>query len=669
MSFYSLTSSHATAACVAASAAAASSPDVPIVPSNWSTEKVTTLLESLLSRWGRGATGPNSEGTDISAFERQCQFVTQMCTVPAYFNDIGQRDYFGGVDAALLVKVVQSMGLTSTGEEREDKLVIWNAVTKMKQEGLKGAVETRLKAYLRDLDADSTTDEKQQVKAALLPFLTDSFVSKYVPSTTSKVVFITLYGLFVPSDQKMRLGRASLPATIAKAHDQFNQHLGLKSGSDSGSGSGSGSSISDEKEEVTVEEESKDKTNESEADGYAPELPHTSTAPKKKVKPKGDALVGLLASLTSRLEDMEKRWQALPVSVSVSASKPRPRPKPTCVSANDSGLDNDNDDEGLLERVPVTVTPSKQKVVRTIAFDGFGSAADVQRQCQVSGQPNKTGLLEGLRTASGHAAAVSGNAPLTPSSVKRSAATASRSAVSLNDSDDEEGGDLERQVSSSVSVENVHEHLFSGAVAANKSISTTVITRANGFSSYIQYTKQTLSQQMTNARNTHELERLALILDALDRDGFGVDGNGVPSYVFELVSRMYVGIEAADVSNDYTIIDGLVGQQRVALPIDIIQLINKSRLQTKKLSTKTAYIDADDGQHSTRRGSGGFQYSSGRGRGRGGAGNRAISGRGGGGGSGSGTNAAGAGAAGRGGSHNNRGGAGHGQTGRTTHQE
>jgi hypothetical protein len=100
--------------------------------------------------------------------------------------------------------------------------------------------------------------------------------------------------------------------------------------------------------------------------------------------------------------------------------------------------------------------------------------------------------------------------------------------------------------------------------------------------------------RIKNARNGHEMERLAMILDALKRDGYDVNGSGAPTYVFELVSRMYFGVEAADVSSDYGIIDNLIGTQRVALPVDIISLINKSRLQGAKLAKH--YVD--DGERS-----------------------------------------------------------------------
>ncbi len=147
----------------------------------------------------------------------------------------------------------------------------------------------------------------------------------------------------------------------------------------------------------------------------------------------------------------------------------------------------------------------------------------------------------------------------------------------------------------------------------------------------MQYTRQTLTTKISNSRNGHELERLSMVLDALHSEGADVDANGMPTFVFELVSRMFIGVEAADVSNDYTIIDGLIGTQRVALPIDVIQLINKSRLQSKKIQYRTGSVDGED--CSSRRASrGGFNYSFGRGRGgwNSGYGNRAGAGAGGG---------------------------------------
>jgi hypothetical protein len=117
-----------------------------------------------------------------------------------------------------------------------------------------------------------------------------------------------------------------------------------------------------------------------------------------------------------------------------------------------------------------------------------------------------------------------------------------------------------------------------------------------------------LAVKVNTPRNAHELERLAMILDGLDRDHFSLDARGSPTYVFELISRMMIGLEAADVSYDYDILDGLIGQQRAALPIDIITRINKGRLQARKLATKSAYID-DDSQKRSRRSNSEFQYS------------------------------------------------------------
>ena len=116
-----------------------------------------------------------------------------------------------------------------------------------------------------------------------------------------------------------------------------------------------------------------------------------------------------------------------------------------------------------------------------------------------------------------------------------------------------------------------------------------------------------------------------MLCDALH--GIGI-GNNVPSiftkhHIYEIISRIIVGLQIADRNGTYDTLEGLIGQQKFALPVSIISQLNKARLQGKKLESRKVLDTSSssssggtfDRTHQNNKSNNSFSYNNQRGRG------------------------------------------------------
>ena len=122
---------------------------------------------------------------------------------------------------------------------------------------------------------------------------------------------------------------------------------------------------------------------------------------------------------------------------------------------------------------------------------------------------------------------------------------------------------------------------FATAINPEFSFAANLQRDASVYASYTQYCYQKIHDQIGAARTYHELLRWALMLDELT-----ADGTPVTSPVFELAARVFAGLTLADASDDFTIVDNVLGEQQHSMPLNVVASINKARLQSQKLSKR-----------------------------------------------------------------------------------
>ena len=139
---------------------------------------------------------------------------------------------------------------------------------------------------------------------------------------------------------------------------------------------------------------------------------------------------------------------------------------------------------------------------------------------------------------------------------------------------------------------NTNVYMY-GCLVSEESFASILQKEIDSYASHEQYFKQELSHKIHSKQIKHEINRLVMLCDALH--GIGI-GNNVPSiytkhHIYEIIARIIVGLQIADENGTYDILEGLIGQQKFALPVSIISQLNKARLQGKKLESKRV-IDA-----------------------------------------------------------------------------
>ena len=147
---------------------------------------------------------------------------------------------------------------------------------------------------------------------------------------------------------------------------------------------------------------------------------------------------------------------------------------------------------------------------------------------------------------------------------------------------------------------NIHDHdnnsdgtfdtnlYMNGCLVCEESFASILQKEVRSYASHEQYYRQELMNKINSKQISYEIGRLVMICDALH--GIGI-GNNVPSiftkhHIYEIISRIIVGLQIADQNGTYDTLEGLIGQQKFALPVSIIAQLNKARLQGKKLESR-----------------------------------------------------------------------------------
>ena len=170
---------------------------------------------------------------------------------------------------------------------------------------------------------------------------------------------------------------------------------------------------------------------------------------------------------------------------------------------------------------------------------------------------------------------------------------------------------------------------MNGCLVSEEAFAKILQEQIRSYASHEQYYRQELSVKLNSKQISFEIGRLVMLCDAIH--GLGI-GNNIPSnfrlhHIYELISRMIMGLQIADGNGTYDTLEGLVGQQKFALPVSIISQLNKARLQGKKLESKkvidttTAATGTFNRSNQSNRGNGGFHYNNRRGGGTGRGGN------------------------------------------------
>lgn len=129
---------------------------------------------------------------------------------------------------------------------------------------------------------------------------------------------------------------------------------------------------------------------------------------------------------------------------------------------------------------------------------------------------------------------------------------------------------------------------MTGCLVCEESFASILQKEIRSYSSHEQYYRQELMNKINSKQISYEIGRLVMLCDALH--GIGI-GNNVPSiftkhHIYEIISRIIVGLQIADQNGTYDTLEGLIGQQKFALPVSIISQLNKARLQGKKLESR-----------------------------------------------------------------------------------
>jgi hypothetical protein len=144
----------------------------------------------------------------------------------------------------------------------------------------------------------------------------------------------------------------------------------------------------------------------------------------------------------------------------------------------------------------------------------------------------------------------------------------------------------QRTASTNSNKQSMVNSFLNGCVASDYSFADLLRQHTSAYASHVQYFKQNLSPIINDKRTRYEISRLTLLADIVYGNGDGIPTVQQLETIYELIARCIIGLQLADTNNDYTIIESLVGQQKVALPVDIISIINKSRVQSVKLEQR-----------------------------------------------------------------------------------
>ena len=479
--------------------------------------------------------------------------LVRLADIPRHYDDIEEdsdylRDTDGkDIDIQLLNRVLAVLKDIKIAKKKVSSLLaiknaIWKYIDRAYFRATKGAgkytvtptpiavVECEISAIFDRLKAEPSEDELDQVRVALLEYVTDSYVASLIPLMEQKV-FTRLYRAIIPADEHVRLPAKCNSTVLAEAKQQFVKYISAKP-----------IIVSDE--EINQHEQVAVATATSSTSGVVAQVGAGDVDGRS-------AVLNMLHQLVGRMDKLESGVIARSAAVA-----PMVHPVSTPVKKK--------------------VAISSRKLFDSVPSSASGGSGGV---CASPSFLDQLAKSAGISRAVGDIGA-SDNVEFSSDSESESTAT-TKTASPIGGGTSASGGG---------SVVHVR---FAGAITPGTSYALLLFQSASAFASYEQYCRQSLVPAMDNAKLSHELLRWSVLLDILssvDCNGDG-SGSGVTGEAMEYAARVFVGLQLVDANGDYSTLEAMVGKQKHQLPVEVISAVNKARLQTQKLDKKVLTSD------------------------------------------------------------------------------
>ncbi len=541
---------------VSASASSSSSPASPYLIRDtiedeerraFASELVVSLINSMITYVI--ATYPMVNGDHELSFEGYMFLIAAVADIPRHFSDLVEdSDWFGGVSHQLIHRLCKLLRLKPRVGDSEDdinynKELLWKlseyANSRSKRHNRVApspiaVVEVELLLLCKLVNRESTNDEYDQVRVALIKYMSEPYIVSCIDQL-NYTVFKAVYRIVVPSHEQLKKVTESNANVMIRARHQLKSFFVANPANVSAA---SGSHVTS----------------------------NSSNNPS-----------------------------------SSQSRAPKRRSAPVEEDGHDDGIDDLSSDVSGMEDdiIDIPAMDNKRGNNSRLGYNLKSHAGGLGYNPKSGdgslGYNPKSNSGRGLKDKRGHK----------HGSSKHRARSVSASSSSGSDSDSSSHSRGYHRAQSNVRMR------FSNATSPSTSFAAILSSCAASFPSYKYYTSHEIAKSISGVRNLRELERWALVLDEMLACSIDVS-----STVFELVSRIFTGIQITDTNGDYESLAAMIGEQSQSLPVQVIAAINKHRLQSNKLGSKR--VDDEEKKYGSRKNSVPQANGGHRGRGRGG---------------------------------------------------